>query len=268
LKWQGFMKRTVVVCPRGALYDSALSIKWYKKWPLLKLFKWMNIHKKVRFHATNTREKKAILAYFPGSEILIADNLPNSRQMEFSTLSKEKGKLKCIFIARIHPIKNLHFLLQLLNSVSAAIQLSIVGPMEDATYWQECVAIIEKHPKHIEVVYMGAIPNHELSELLRQHHLFILPTTGENFGHAIFEAFLAGRPVLISDQTPWLNLHSAGVGWEISLQDSAAFVNAIDLAANWAQEEFDKHALSAWNYAKSFIENPSLKKQYEELFHE
>ena len=170
--------------------------------------------------------------------------------------------MKCIFIARIHPIKNLHYLLQLLNSVSADIQLSIVGPMEDATYWQDCVTIIEKHPKNIEVVYMGAIPNHELSELLRQRHLFILPTTGKILDMLFLKHFWLG-PVLISDQTPWLNLHSAGVGWEISLQDSARILNAIDLAANWSQEEFDKHALSAWNYAKSFIENPLLQKQYE-----
>ena len=79
LKWRGIIKGKVVICPRGALYDSALSIKKYKKTPFLKLFKWMGIHKLVKFHATNEREQKAILEYFPGSEVMIADNLPSTR---------------------------------------------------------------------------------------------------------------------------------------------------------------------------------------------
>ena len=58
--WRGKIKSKVVVCPRGALYESALSIKQYKKKPLLLLYKCLGIHKLVKFHATNEREKKAI----------------------------------------------------------------------------------------------------------------------------------------------------------------------------------------------------------------
>jgi len=266
LKWRGIIKGKVVVCPRGALYDSALSIKKYKKVPFLKLFRWMGIHKLVKFHATNEREQNAILEYFPGSEVMIADNLPNTRQPAFKKIEKEPGELKCIFIARIHPIKNLLLLLQALKQVKAAVSLTIIGPMEDISYWQKCEKLIAEFGNNITLEYRGAVPNHELMEILHEHHLFILPTTGENFGHSIFESFLAGRPVLISDQTPWLNLEAHQIGWDLPLNNPKNFTNAIETAAAWDQGEFNVWALSAWQYAKKFIDNPALKNQYLQLF--
>jgi glycosyltransferase involved in cell wall biosynthesis len=266
LNWRGKIRSKVVVCPRGALYDSALAIRKYKKDPFLKIFKWMRIHNTIRFHATNEREKNAILKFFPGSEIVIADNLPNNRQDEFSSVSKTEGKLICIFVSRIHPIKNLHFLLNLLKDVKSEIKLSIIGPIEDANYWQECKSNIEHLPPNIEVTYLGSVPNNQLSKLIQHHHLFILPTTGENFGHAIFEALLSGRPVLISDQTPWQDLQKAGIGWELSLEDSRSFIKAIETAASWDQDNFNAYAESSWKYARKFNENPTLQKQYTDLF--
>ena len=102
--------------------------------------------------------------------------------------------------------------------------------------------------------------------ILQQHHLFVLPTTGENFGHSIFEAFLAGRPVLISDQTPWLDLASKKTGWALSLDDPDAFVKAVGQAADWDQAQFLEWAQSAWHYAHDFIKNPELQRQYLNLF--
>ena len=266
LKWRRVIKGKVVVCPRGALYESALSVKRYKKMPFLKLFKWMGIHKMVRFHATNEREQKAILDYFPGSEVLIADNLPNSRQPAFSSIPKEKGTVKCIFIARIHPIKNLLFLLKALSQVRSHVSLTVIGPMEDENYWGKCKAQIAVLPGNIAVNYIGAKPNHELIVFLQDHHLLILPTTGENFGHSIFESFLAGRPVLIRDQTPWQNLQEINVGWDLPLNRPEYFIAAIEEAAAWNQADFLHSAQSSWQYAKRFIDNPDLKQQYLELF--
>jgi glycosyltransferase involved in cell wall biosynthesis len=260
------IKGKVVVCPRGALYESALDIKRLKKIPFLKLFRWLGIHKIVRFHATNQREKTAILSYFPDSEVRIADNLPNSRQLPFQPLEKLEGTLKCIFVARVHPIKNLLFFLKILMEVRSEVFLTIVGPLEDQTYWNTCLQTIRQLPVNITVNYIGSVPNLHLHQHIVSNHLFVSSTTGENFGHAIFEAFLAGRPVLISDQTPWQKLQTSGVGWEISLAESREFVKAVELAASWDQKTFDNYARESWNFASRFIADPSLKEQYELLF--
>ncbi|MHA4808320.1 glycosyltransferase family 4 protein [Flavitalea flava] len=266
LKFTGRLKSEIVLCPRGALYDSALSVKPWKKTPFLKLFKWMGIHKRILFHATNEREKAAIQRHFPGSRVLIADNLPNSNQPVFQSCSKLTGAVKCVFVARIVPIKNLLFLLKALRHCSAEVSLTIIGPVEDKEYWNECQRETERLGKNIKVDYRGAKSNDQLMPILQEHHLFVLPTTGENFGHSIFEALLAGRPVLISDQTPWLGLPAKKTGWDLSLTDPAAFSRVIDEVAQWDQAKFDDWGQAAWRYAYQFMKNPELHRQYIQLF--
>jgi glycosyltransferase involved in cell wall biosynthesis len=267
LKYRGWLKGRVVVCPRGALYDSALAVKTWKKAPFLRLFRWMGIHRRVLFHATNQREKDAILQHFPGSRVQIADNLPSMRQRPFGSIAKEPGRLKCIFIARIVPIKNLLFLLTAMEKIKAAdLELTVIGPVEDKSYWNECERKIAAMPGNITVRYLGPRRNDELMPILIQHHLFTLPTEGENFGHSIFEAFLAGRPVLISDQTPWLDLAGRRAGWDLPLGESGAFTRALEEAAAWDQPTFEEWARGAWEHAAQFIKNPELHDQYLKLF--
>ncbi len=266
LKFRGKIKGKMIVCPRGALYDSALSLKAYKKKPLLFIYKLLGIHKIVDFHATNEREKLAIIQYFSGSNIIIADNLPNVNQLPIVDLKKEITKLRCIFIARIVPIKNLLFTLKFLEHVKAGVEFTIVGPVENENYWKECQEMIKNMPENIKVNYLGPKSNSELGSLLQQHHLSVLPTTGENFGHSIFESFLSGRPVLISDQTPWLNLAKVNAGWDLPLTQPDKFTEVIESFANFDQQEFDEYAQAAWNYANNFISNPTLISQYKLLF--
>ncbi len=256
----------MVVCPRGALYQSALSLKYYKKKPLLALYKLLGIHKKVTFHATNSREEAAIQQFFPGSTVVVADNLPNLQPAPLKSIEKQTGSLKCIFIARIVAIKNLKFILQVLASVSSKLELTIVGPVEDAVYWNDCERIIARLPVNIRVNYIGARANNELTSLIQDHHLFVLPTTGENFGHSIFEALQAGRPVLISDQTPWQQLQQARAGWDLTLTDSSAFLQAIDSLANASQEEYDQYAAGARRYAANYLQQHGQQQQYHILF--
>jgi glycosyltransferase involved in cell wall biosynthesis len=266
LKFTGQLKSKIVLCPRGALYESALAIKPIKKKPFIALFKALRIHKIITFHATNEREKNAILSYFPGSHVIIADNLPESDQPTLVHCIKEPGLLKCIFVARILPIKNLLFLLKVLQQVKSRIILSVAGPIENADYWKECEKVIQILPSNIQVNYLGPISNDEVKSIIAENHLFVLPTQGENFGHSIFEALLSGRPVLISDQTPWLQLSRKKIGWDVPLIDSGKFSQVIEEMAGWDQNLFNEWSLAAWHFGRLFIENPTLKKQYVNLF--
>ena len=156
--------------------------------------------------------------------------------------------------------------LQVLRHMKEQVQLTIAGPVEDEAYWKECKTYITQLPSNISVHYTGPIANHEISGLIQQHHLFVLPTTGENFGHSIFEALMAGRPVLISDQTPWHNLQAKNAGWELSLNDPAVFATVFSLMANSSQTEFDLYAKGAWKFAEDFINRQENTGQYQRLF--
>lgn len=266
LKWHHKIKGKIILCPRGALHKSALSEKSYKKLPFLLLFRLTRMNKKISFHASNEKEGKEILHYFPGSDIFIANNLPDLEQPELRITNKIKGTLKCLFISRIVPIKNLFYLLKVLENTSVTVSLTIAGPVEDEAYWNECQKKIKELPSNIFVEYMGSIKNEEIKNILPQYHLFILPTTGENFGHSIFESFLMGRPVLISDRTPWKPSPERKTGWALSLDEPQLFREVIETAAAWDQNEFEEFARCSWGFAHQFIKDPELIHKYKILF--
>lgn len=257
----------VILSPRGMLRSSALKFKSSKKKIFLDIFRIFRFHRNVLFHAADETEKKDILENF-GNNVNVAHvpNFPGKFDVGTLQLGKHKDDLSMLFVGRIHPIKNLDYLLRVLGKVKGSVQLTIVGSIEDKSFWQDCQILIDQLPKNISVSYKGEMPNHLLPAVLKEHHIFSLPTKGENFGHAIFEALSLGKPVLISDQTPWKNLQPAKAGWSISLQEPEKFVDAIKEASNWDQDEYNLWSLNAFNFAKRSIDPIDLQKQYQLLF--
>ena len=128
-------------------------------------------------------------------------------------------------------MKNLEFALRSLAPVRCPVVFDIYGPLEDATYWTTCLTLMKELPPSVSVHYHGPVEHDEVDEVLQAHDLFLFPTRGENFGHAIFESMRAGTPVLIADTTPWRNLEALGVGWDLPLSDPDAFGAAVEAAS-------------------------------------
>lgn len=260
-------KMRVVLAPRGMLHAGALQYKRIKKKIFFRIFKLRGFQNKVIFHATDTTEQTDIKRTFGRKvEIAAVKDFPSVRQDTLEIINKAKGCLTCLFISRISPKKNLLFLLSALCEIKSVVNLTIVGPVEDEKYWAKCMSLIETMPTNVKVQYTGPLPNHQLPEVYRRHHLFFLPTHGENFGHVIFDAFANGRPVLISDHTPWKGLKNKGIGWDFSLIKKDLFVGAIEEAAGWDQREFDKYCKNSWRFANKYIHQSDLKREYLRLF--
>jgi glycosyltransferase involved in cell wall biosynthesis len=257
----------IIVAPRGLLHQGAIKYKSLKKKMYLNILNLSGIAQKVFFHATDQQEKLDIQNYLKVQEdkIDVIPNFPQSKLNPLSKLSKTKGQLKIIFISRVAPKKNILFFLKQLKHVNADIQFSVYGGVEEG-YWDECLKVIKELPENIEVSYKGSIEHLQVEQALIENHFFILSTFGENFGHAIFESFASGRPVLISDQTPWRNLEQQKIGWDISLDNKEEWINAIESAVNMEQAEFDKWCKNTWDYAYSFIYKSGLKEKYLNLF--
>jgi glycosyltransferase involved in cell wall biosynthesis len=260
----------VVLSPRGMLRESAIRFKTAKKMLFLKGLRLLGIHRHLRFHATDATEVSDIRRYFgPASQVSLIPNFPGAVQEDSLIPGKERGKLSMIFVGRIHPIKNLDYLLTVLKEVkSSEILLTIVGSLEDPVYWEKCKKIIAELPSGITIEYAGEIANHELPAITARHHVFALPTQGENFGHAIFEALALGKPVLISDQTPWRNLAVSQAGWDLPLDRPELFRESIEKVAGFGQEEYNKWSLSTFKYIQDFIAQLTLKEDYLKLFDE
>lgn len=265
----GLTKAQVVLAPRGMLQQGAIQFKTGKKKIFLRMLNFCGIPKLIYAQATDEQEKEDIYKYLPRiKKVMVIPNFSSRIEDKIIPIKKAPGELRVLFISRITAKKNVLFFLSLLTQLPATINVAftIRGGIEDDNYWQEGKKIIGQLPNNISVCYEGPVNHSEVSSVIHQHHLFVLPTLGENFGHAIFEALAAGRPVLISDQTPWRNLSERHAGWDLPLDDPSAFVQVLQQVADMNNDEFQQWSNGAWQYAKDFAASSGLKEKYREMF--
>jgi glycosyltransferase involved in cell wall biosynthesis len=224
-------RRPVVLAPRGECSRGALNLKRWRKRGFLNLAMFAHLFSRVTWQASSVREKVDINLALRGDNdvqmapILVAPDLPIQSQLadESSYIEKQPGQLRIVFLSRIAPMKNLVQALQLLQNLSGEIEFDIVGPVDDALYWKRCQRLIAALPGNVHVRYLGPVQPSNVLATFRDYHIFLLPTLGENYGHVIFESLSAGCPVVISDRTPWSNLASKGIGWDLSLEHPMDF---------------------------------------------
>lgn len=259
-------KKRVVVASRGMLSESAIGVKKMRKKFFLSVARMFGWYKGVIFHATNQKEKEDILREIGNNtEVVVASNIAKSSVDTYSRSQKETGSLRLVSIARIAPEKNLRFILEVLKDVKADVSLNIYGSVYNTEYWVKCKEIIEKLPKNISVAHLGISDPGDINQIIQQHDMLVLPSLGENYGHVIAESFLAGRPVLISDQTPWKNLEPEHAGYDIPLTHQG-FAKVIEKVAAQDASSFDSWCEGAAAKGKALSADPGPRKKHLEMF--
>ena len=256
----------IVIAPRGMLKESALSIKRWKKMPWLTFLRLSGISGRVVFHATSEQEAEEVRDWFGTSAtIRVVPNIPCLPVEKLNVAQKECGKLRLSFAGRVHPVKNLLYLLRLLKTVTCECSLNVIGPIEDAAYDQDCQQEIAELPGNVTVKFSGAVSNGDTLRLIADSDFMVLPTVGENFGHAIFEALSLGIPVLISDQTYWRDLEKDRAGWDLNLSQPDQFRAVLERMGQMSVEEYQMWQTGAHRRAIRFFEEHDLKSAYAEL---
>ena len=240
------LNQTVIVGPRGEFSEGALSLKARKKRVFIKLYSALCLHQNVIFQASSEYEAEDIRKVLGSSvDIQIAEDIGAQEFAEVLHIS-DCSTLNTVFVSRISPMKNLLAALDILKMVKQSVSYDIYGPIEDPEYWAKCEAVINTLPVNIKVEYKGELYPHEVISTLSKYDVFFMPTKGENYSHVIAEALCAGLPVLIADTTPWRDLQSKGIGWDLPLTNTEAFSSAIDDLATMSPEEHHimrKHVL-------------------------
>jgi glycosyltransferase involved in cell wall biosynthesis len=186
--------------------------------------------------------------------------------MSLNRAPKQPGYLKLVYYSRVSPKKNLLGAIEALRGLQGRVTLDVCGPIEDAAYRQRCRQQIATLPNNINVDWRGPVNFDSVPDTLAQYDAMLLPTFGENFGHAIVEALAAGCPVVISDRTPWRGLASRGVGWDLPLDNLVAYHRA--LAALAAMDEWDHGQMRTRSiqYAASAVSSPDAVESHRRLF--
>jgi len=293
LGWLGMISSTpILLAPRGEFSPGAIKIKRGRKKIYLWFSRLLGIHRKIKWHASSDFEKKDIIrefgknimpstskpskrvnlnkTYVRGNsiDVIVANNISNYGIHLYYNKNNYKlaGSVRFLFLSRISPMKNLDMAIELLNGLKGDIQYHIYGPIGDKNYWNQCNKRIETMASNIKIFYKGEVPHEQTYQVFSQYDFFLLPTRGENYGHVIIESLQAGCPVIISDQTPWRNLETSGVGWDLSLEDRDALRSVLQKCVDMNADEYDIYSNRAMEYAVAHGLNPEILEQNRNLF--
>lgn len=197
-------KTRIYIAPRGELDKGALSIKPRKKRAFLSVAQTLGLFKHVTWHSTSAHETRCIEnAFSAPTTIELANQVRISPPETLNYTPRTPRRL--LFVGRISPVKGLDILLQALNDVPQPVTITIAGTGKtgEEAYQQKCHALASRLDDHIAVTFLGAVPHNELLAALDQFDAIVLPTAGENFGHALIEGLAYGRPIFVPDTTPW-----------------------------------------------------------------
>ena len=231
-------RRPMMVAPRGEFSPGALALKHSRKSTFLKVARICRLLSDVSIQATTDEEAGYLRQSLAGiGPILLGPNVRPLTPLPPHVPRVAGAPLRVAFLSRIDRKKNLTYALDVLSRAGVPVTFDIFGPVTDQAYWSECQETIRTMPAGIAVNVRGAIAQDEVVPALAEIDLFLLPTMGENFGHAIVDALSAGTPVLLSDQTPWRHLRAAGVGWDLPLDRPDDFADAVRMIAAMSATE-------------------------------
>jgi len=287
MRWLGLCRpQSLVLAPRGEFSLGALGLKRMQKSLYLRMARGLGIYRRTIWQASSEFEAQDIRRQFPelqsgeaaaggqalnrtrsSSVIMTAIDLLGATTLRpQSNRQKKSGELRIVFVGRCSRMKNLSGALRLLAGLKGDVSFDLYGPVEDAEYWRECQSIIAGLPVNVRVRNNGEIEHKEIGRVFAEHDLLLLPTLGENFGHVIGEALASGCPVLISDQTPWRNLESEGVGWDIPLAETERFQSVLQQCVNGDGEWYAALSSRAQSYAAKHASDPVAIEANRKLF--
>ena len=260
------LKLKTVVAARGMLSPHALAVKPIKKYLFMSFMRWLNAYSHVHFHATSAQEAADIKKVLgTNTNVKVVSNLGRLEFIEPQPIDKTPQSLKLVSIGRIAPEKGTLVGLKALQSVKGNITFDLYGTAYNSSYWEECKQIIGRLPSNITVRHHGPCPTEAVAAKLSAAHALLLPSEGENYGHAIVESFAQGRPVIISKHTPWKSLSEQKVGFDV---ESHELVKAIQILLDMNGEEFQFWSTNARSYYQEHIgaKHENMINQYKELF--
>lgn len=241
----------VLLAPQGELSQGALALKSLKKRVFLRCFRLARLHRFVAWHAT-TEMEAADIRRVMGDKVVVHVTRPVLGASDCRLAApgvaphhSAVASTSIVYFSRVAPKKNLTALLAALADVQGRVTLTIAGPIENEGYWAECVALISRLPSSVEVAVHGAVPAAEVVPFLTGFDLFVLPTLGENFGHAVLEALLASVPVIVGHDTPWQAVQECRAGWLCDPTDIAALTELLQRFVGLRPEEREQMRCAA-----------------------
>lgn len=239
-----------MVAPRGELASAALAIKSRKKHLLGTAYGLVYRANRTTFHSTASHELDAIKVRHTWARTVSA---PAGQLAPVTDPRRSpRDRPRIVYLSRVSVIKNTHLFAEAVRHLDRPCDVDIYGPIEDQAYWSECLKHLGAADDRTKISYHGPLKSEHVRPTLLDANIFVLPTSGENHGHAIAEALSAGCAVAVPDTTPWTNVIREGGGVIIQDLTGADVQRAIEaLMASWSMAPQDQsarvlHAYGQW----------------------
>lgn len=206
----------LVAAPRGETSFGALGIKKRKKELAKPMIKY-GIGNTVTWHVSSPLEEADVRRWWgaelpTGHNFIVRPDLAVSPAEIASAGPRSRSDAVVQFASRIDRMKGLESAIRLMGTVEVPYEFRVNGIVTDVEYWEECRQLAMRYMPPERFNYVGSYTPQEAQSLFSEAALLLLPTLGENFGHAIAEALSVGCPVLIPDTTLWTPVVEAGGG--------------------------------------------------------
>ena len=116
----------------------------------------IGLFKNMHWHASSEIELAEIKRFYGKKSIVeVIPNLPVFSNHQPETKKNNPKDSLNLLSNRISPIKNVVFLLKVLEKIEFNIVLNLIGPLEDEKYWNQCEKIIDNLPDNCSVNYLN-----------------------------------------------------------------------------------------------------------------
>ncbi len=143
-----------------------------------------------------------------------------------------------LFMSRLDPKKGLDLLLPALVSLyQSGFHFILSGGNPQDQGYVEAIGQQIKDSVLADCTTVTGFVSGELKlQILQAADLFVLPSYYENFGIAVAEAMMAGKPVVISDQVHiWQDIKTSQSGWVTGCEQAALTQTLTDALADVAE---------------------------------
>jgi glycosyltransferase involved in cell wall biosynthesis len=177
-------------------------------------------------HATSNEEAEESRARLRMADCTVIPNGVHVLESGSQRTWMPSGKLRLLYLGRLHPIKGLDNLLAALSHLSPKeASLTICGTGERAY-----LVFLETRVRELglleRVRFVGQLEGHAKMRVFVEADVCVVPSHRENFAMVVAEALGSGIPVIASTGTPWRDIERKGAGFWVA-NDAESLTEAI-----------------------------------------
>jgi glycosyltransferase involved in cell wall biosynthesis len=247
--------KPVVWSPRGALQRWEGSSRVVHKWVWESICQKLASRNNLVLHVTSQAEAEQSLKRFPRLRAVV---IPNGVEVPQNLRrSASNGKLRLLYLGRLHPIKGIETLLEacgIVGGLSPDWHLYIAGT-GSPSYVDFLKSKVKELGLSEQVEFVGEVFEEKKESLFAQSDVALVPSHIENFGIVVAESLAHAVPVIASKGTPWIGLETNRCGLWVdndpeSLATAIRKIRTLPLqemgqrGREWMEKDFSWESLS------------------------